>query len=258
MNLSTDVEGLLQEIQEQIRNKAFQSALPQSRRAVELAPDHAAAWTLLSEIYLGLGNHQAGYDAADRAIALQPDFAHAYYLRGWARGNQYDYDGEIADAHMAYQLDASNPSLYYRRLARAHANKGETQYALTCCHLILAFDPNDVDVLINRCGLYRLLKQYTAARLDLERVIDLMPGWYVPYYALGLVQLDAHLYKEAVMAFSQAIATDPDRAGCPRRRAFRAHAHRLNGAADLAERDLARARELDPNVQLYGPSRNTL
>jgi tetratricopeptide (TPR) repeat protein len=247
-----DVDQLLLEVAHHTKAKDFQVALRYCREANSIAPDRADVWAKLGQLYLDLGNVQAGYDAANQAVQLDPLIAEGYYIRAWARGSLGDFDGEIADAQIAYRLQPNSPETYYRRLARAYAGKEDFQYALTCCHLVLAFDPNDTQALVNRSGLYRLLTRYSEASLDLERAITLSPHWYVPHYALGLVQLDAKQYREAVQSFSKALETDPDSQWYPRILAFRGHAYELAGYPAEAERDTLRARQLNPNVWLYG------
>lgn len=246
-------DTLLREALHHAKSKDFQLALQYCKHANTLAPDRADIWAQVGEFYLELGHFQEGLDAADYAIALDPYLAKAYYVRGWARGSLWDFDGELADAKTGYALNPNSHELYYRRLARAHAGKGEWQYALTCCHLVLAFNPQDVDVLINRGGLYRLLKRYEEAIADFERVIDLAPNWYVPYYALGLVLIDANRYEAAINAFSNALESDPDSHWYPRILAFRAHTYELARQPEKAERDWQRAKAINPDVKLYGP-----
>lgn len=233
--------------------KDFQVALRYCKQANILAPKRADIWAHLGKLQLDLGNIQAGYDAADHAVQLDPTLADGYYVRAWARGSLGDFDGEIADAKEGYRLNPNSPEIYYRRLARAHAGKGDLTYALTCCHLVLAFDPQDTQALINRAGMYRLLQRFNDALADFERVIHLSPHWYVPHYAMGLTLIDAKRYTEAIHAFSKALETDPDSHWYPRILAFRGYAYDLAGQAAEAERDNARAHQLDPNVQLYGP-----
>lgn len=232
--------------------KDFQVALRYCKQANILAPERADIWTQLGQIYMDLGDHESCYSAVEQAIQLDAQVARAFYLRAWARGAVGDFDGEIADAQMGYHLTPNSPELYYRRLARAYAGKGDYQYALTCCHLVLAFDPHDIQALVNRGGLYRLMRRYDDGIADLERAIALSPNWYVPHYALGLTQIDAKRYQDAIHSFSKALETDPESNWYPRILAFRGYAYELAGRYVEAERDQARARTLNPNVQLYG------
>lgn len=249
-DLSSNPDVLYQQALNHLKAKAFQAALAHCRQATELAPQRADIWTTLSEICLELGESEQALTAAQKAIDLNDQLAHAYYMRGRARGNLSDYDGEIADAEKAYGLDNSQPSLYYRRLSRAFAAKGDYAYALTCCRMVLVYEPNDIHVLVNRSGLYLKLQQFTAARLDLEKVIALSPDWYVPHHALGLTYVKTKQFSQAANAFSKALQAEPGNTWYPVILACRAYAYEMLGKNEEAQRDWAEARDLKPDIKL--------
>ncbi len=64
----------------------------------------------------------------DRAIALAPDFAHAYYNRGWLLAEQGEIDKAIADYSRAIELAPRMAEAYYNRglllIARGRNQEG--------------------------------------------------------------------------------------------------------------------------------------
>lgn len=246
----SDVDVLYQQALNQLNANAFQAALVGCRQAIELAPQRADIWTTLSEIYLEVGESEKALTAAQKAIDLNDQWAHAYYMRGRTRGNLSDYDGEIADAEKAYGLDNSQPSLYYRRLSRAFAAKEDYAYALTYCRMVLVYEPNNIHVLVNRSGLYLALQQFTAARLDLEKVITLSPDWFVPHHALGLTYVKTKEFWRAANEFSKALQAEPGNTWYPVILACRAYTYEMLGMNDEAQRDWAEARALNPDIKL--------
>lgn len=249
-NFSSDPDVLYQQALNHLKAKAFQAALADCQQATELAPQRADIWATLSEICLEVGASEQALTLAQKAIDLNDQLAHAYYMRGRARGDLSDYDGEIADAETAYRLDDSKPSLYYRRLSRAFTAKGDYASALTCCRMVLVYEPNDIHVLVNRSGLYLKLQQFTAARLDLEKVIVLSPDWYVPYYALGLTYVKIKQFSQAANAFSKALQAEPGDTWYPTILACRAYTYEMLGRKEEAQRDWAEARALKPDIKL--------
>ena len=73
----------------------------------------------------------------DRAIAINPNFAEAYYHRGTAKGNKGDYDGAIADFDRA-----------------------------------IAINPNDAEAYVNRGAIKQRKGDYDGAIADYDRAID--------------------------------------------------------------------------------------
>jgi len=59
----------------------FAAAEPWVRRALAISPGHPTGWNTLSAIMLERGDPQSGLDAAERAIALDPDMAVAHFHR---------------------------------------------------------------------------------------------------------------------------------------------------------------------------------
>src|SRR4051812_35973120 len=69
------------------------------RQILDLAVEHADAWHLLGLIASRTGNTAAAIDFFQRAIALKPGFAEAYYNLGWALHEL----GRLGEAAAAYE-----------------------------------------------------------------------------------------------------------------------------------------------------------
>ena len=80
------------------------------KRAVELDPNYARAWALLAIsqanlIILGGVAADNGWDAAQKALSLEPDLAEAHAARGRVLGDEGRFDEAIAEHEMALRLD---------------------------------------------------------------------------------------------------------------------------------------------------------
>lgn len=86
--------------------------------AVRLQPDDPALWEVLARFYLdcGITGEGQSIEAADRLLALSPDSALAYDLRGWAALQSGDY--RVAEEHLTKAI-ARDPML-----AEAHYHLG--------------------------------------------------------------------------------------------------------------------------------------
>ncbi|HZI82765.1 MAG TPA: adenylate/guanylate cyclase domain-containing protein [Casimicrobiaceae bacterium] len=80
------------------------------KRAVEIDPNYARAWALLSlcqanTVLLVTVGRDTGWGAAERALALAPDLAEAHAAKGRVLGDAGRYDESLAEHAIALRLD---------------------------------------------------------------------------------------------------------------------------------------------------------
>ena len=104
-----------------LRDGAYQRAIADFSRALELDPDHAAAYNNRGLAYV----HQSDYTQAiadfDAALDLDPELFECLVNRGLARDEQSDYSLALADFNNALRLrPAFAPAYHGRALTRRH------------------------------------------------------------------------------------------------------------------------------------------
>jgi adenylate cyclase len=80
------------------------------KRAVEIDPNYARAWALLSicqsnKVLLLTTPGETGWDAAERALSLAPDLADAHSAKARVLGDAGRYDESLAEHQIALRLD---------------------------------------------------------------------------------------------------------------------------------------------------------
>lgn len=75
---------------------------------------------------------------------------------------------------------------------------------------VLKEDPNYLEALISRGNIYTELKKWENAKLDYELVIRLSPKCASAYAGLGDCEANLGYIKEAIKAFNNAIAYNPE------------------------------------------------
>jgi adenylate cyclase len=80
------------------------------KRAVEIDPNYARAWALLSisqsnKVLLVTQPGDTGWDAAERALALAPDLAEAHSAKARVLGDAGRYEDSLAEHTIAQRLD---------------------------------------------------------------------------------------------------------------------------------------------------------
>jgi lipoprotein NlpI len=131
------------------------------------APD-AGALTDSGIAAMKRGDTTAAVQRFDSAIALKPDLARAYRLRGDARKGKGEYDAAIADYDQAIKLKGDDAGTFSDR-AFAHQGKGEYDLAIQDFDRALALKPDHALALKNRGRTQFYLGHFAEAAADLRR-----------------------------------------------------------------------------------------
>jgi len=174
--------------------EGFEQSIVLYQRALEIAPDYAAAWAGLAYNYnyqgaIGLRPIDEGYqrarEAADRALTIDPEYAEAYATLGRI-AVAYDNDPAVAARHYerALELDPSNPDII-NDAARLARNLDRLDRAVALQEYAVARDP------VNPTSHFRLGVSYlTGGRLDeaiasFRTALRLSPGRIGAEYRIG-------------------------------------------------------------------------
>lgn len=169
--------------------------------AVELAPNMAEAYFWRAQVRLDDEKAFADYE---RAIALKPDYAMAYYKRGLKKSFT-DNKAALADYNRAIELDS--------KIAEAY---------------------------LSRALVFLLGGNYKLAIADYTKLIELKPDG-ASYYVRGTAYLDSGDNARAVADLTKSIALDPNYYWTYKQRA---RAYRNLGKFREAGADEAKAAEI--------------
>ena len=169
-------------------------ALAAYQKAIALDPDYAAAYSGLSDTEWRIADQStgeaAGYEraaaAAEKAIELAPDSPEGYWARGQLRSTYYfDWKGAQADVEKALALD---PNFVQASVDEALnlATLGRLQQGIEVLRKSVALDP--MSVLARRRLAWLLMHdaQFSKAREEINRVLDINPQGDSLYYASQL------------------------------------------------------------------------
>ena len=84
----------------------------------------------VAESYLRQSRYHRALQSLDQAIAINPDLAEAYTLRGVASAVLHDYEGGLEDLNRAIDLDANNAARAHAFRSYAHSGLGEYNQAI--------------------------------------------------------------------------------------------------------------------------------
>ena len=218
-------------------------------QALEIEPEYAAAWTGLAFNYaiqadVGLRPLDEGYrlarEAANRAVAIDLDYAQAYAVLGRIASN-HDNDLAAAAKHVgrALELDPTNPGILGSAASLA-SSLGRLDEAIALSEYVVAHDQ------VNAGAHGRLGRGYgDAGRLhesiaSYRTALSLSPGRSIAHYAIGVSLLLQGEPEEALQAMQQESSEVWRMIGLPM-------AYHALGQA--AESDAALAELIDKNEQ---------
>ncbi len=223
------------------------------RRALEIDPNYARAWALLavSEANMLLnGDKPEGnaWDAAQRALSLDPNLAEAHAARGRVLADTEAYGEALAEHEIALSLD---PDSYEVNVAagRCFIHMRRFEDAIRCLEKAATVAPTEFSAsgMIIQC--YRTIgdskAEQQAARRSLarvEKVIELQPehGTAMSFGVLALTSLgETERAKEWA---ERAVLLDPDNTNLLYNLACsRVYAGACDDALDLLEEYIRRA-----------------
>ncbi|MHC4202919.1 MAG: tetratricopeptide repeat protein [Planctomycetota bacterium] len=95
----------------------------------------------VAKYFEGKSDHDRAIADLTKAIEIKPDHAKAYYHRGLAYANNYEYHRAIADYTKAIELEPDYAEAYYSR-GRAYSSEGKAELAMRDLERAIAEHPH--------------------------------------------------------------------------------------------------------------------
>ena len=174
--------------------KDLERAVEYFRRSRDRDPEYAPAWAGLSRAYaLQAGNGFApvadGFrrarEAAEKALALDPEFADAHLAMGWIQ-RSYDWDWAAADAshRTALDLEPGN-ALALRRAGLQAATLGRWNEAIDLANKSIERDPLRPNAYSNLGFMLLAVNRDREAETAYRKALELDPDGASWHQALG-------------------------------------------------------------------------
>lgn len=121
-------------------------------------------------------------------LALNPDDAGAYLVRGNAYGDKGDFEHAIADYSRAIAIEPANATAYNGRCWVGVIVGRELQQALGDCNESLRLRPKNADTLDSRGFAYYMLGRMDEAIADFDAALAINPKLASSLYGRGLAK----------------------------------------------------------------------
>jgi tetratricopeptide (TPR) repeat protein len=249
-----------------------------AQKAVELAPASAAAHTALGEALVAGGKDAEAEASFRKVVELQPKAGDAHAWLAEIQFRKRDFEGVIASAGAALDLDKTLSRLYSIR-GRAHIEKGNEDQAISDLQHAVTVKAEDKDAHLALGHIYRkrqhldlaahhyksaaavdgqtgeahlglaevlvAKRDFEAAREPVERVAAGQPQSARAQHLLGILREQQRQFDDALKAFERAATLDPKLAAAHQGFGRVLRAHRKDGAGAVASLDKAAALEPD-------------
>jgi tetratricopeptide (TPR) repeat protein len=188
----------------------YDLAIADFSRAIALKPDYARTYSDRAEAYRLSGQSAASVADFEKVIALDPNgpgAASAFYFHGLAQAESRP-ERAIADLDKSIALKPDEAISY---LVRGTAKAYLHQYsgALADFDKALALKPDDIDTLSNRGGVNFAVKNYKQAIADYDKVIAQKPNSAQALFYRGGAKNKLGQKKEGESDIAAAIKLDP-------------------------------------------------
>src|SRR5690606_30833211 len=142
------------------------------------------------------------------AIALAPDLAAAYILRGDVHQRQRDFDAADEDYKRSAQIDDSDPRLFVSRSA-LNITEGNVTGGLRNADKAIALDPKDADAWYNRAWALYQGNDLDKALKSVRQALDLAPQFPEALYLSGVIKGEQFNEEEGVEEIAEALRLKP-------------------------------------------------
>ena len=180
-----------------------------ANRALALAPEYAPAWFNLGSVQEWQGEAERGIASYRKAVELKPDFAEAWSNLGAALGDSGDKAGELeAYLHAVYARPGLAP--VWSNLGTAFMEAGELAEAVSACRRAVEADPVFAPGWNNLANALQRQGELEDAATAGKRAVALAPALAEAWGTLGAVMHGLRRYDEANEAHRRALAAKPE------------------------------------------------
>jgi serine/threonine protein kinase/tetratricopeptide (TPR) repeat protein len=181
-----------------------QKSIELFQQALQVDPGYALAFAGLADSYSYYGKGPEAKAAALEALKLDDSLGEAHASLGWAR-LLYDWDWKSAESEIArgISLNPNYPAAHHW-YAVLLGNLGRSDEAIQEARRAQDLDPLSPNINMSLALAYVLGQQPDLARVELEKVLELEPGFVAAHSILGLVHERSGKFQEAIDEYMRA------------------------------------------------------
>ena len=187
----------------------LQQALAQAESLVEQFPKSAILFKIQGAVLKGLGQLDLSIEAYNKALAIKPDYAEAYYNMG----NALKAQGQLEEAIEAYNKALAIKPDYaeaYSNMGITLQEQGKLEEAIEAYNKALAIKPDYADAYNNMGVALEAQGQLEEAIEAYNKALAIKPNYAEAYYNMGVTLHEQGKLEEAIEAYNKALSIKPD------------------------------------------------
>jgi tetratricopeptide (TPR) repeat protein len=186
----------------------IENALRDILFAIDINNNNPNHYITLSEAYLALGDPDRSYDGLEKALKLHPKNQEALLKKAQLYLIMRQYEKTHETIRELIAIDKFNPTAYYIR-GYALLEEGDTMMAIR--NFVTAVDQKQdyFDAYMQLGAIYSAMN-HTLASEYLSNAIEIRPDSPEAYYQLGLFFQENDRINEAIDAYNNILAFEPD------------------------------------------------
>ena len=190
-------------------NGHFQSALDEALSLLVDFPKNALLHNITGACYMELGEYKFAIKSFDKAIAINTEYAKAYYNLGAAYHELSQYEESIKSYERSIVID-SDYAEAHNNLGNVYRDAQQHDNAILSYEKAISISPDYVEAQYSLAMTYKDLDQLEAMIQHLEKVIAINPGLAEVHSSIGLGLYELGQLKEAVLMYQKALNIKPD------------------------------------------------
>ena len=171
-------------------------------------PEVAEHRAQLARALLNLNDLEGARQTCQAAIALEPEYAGAFYLLSYIEHYRHNFDAELRAAEEAVRLMPEEPA-FLTRLGRAQIQSGMPRKAYTAASQALALDPESVELHELLGDVCLELERYQQAETHYREALKQQADDIGLINDLARAQMGRKNWRDAIDTLYQAIVLDP-------------------------------------------------
>ncbi|MHB1425057.1 MAG: tetratricopeptide repeat protein [Gemmataceae bacterium] len=221
---------------------ALGAAVADFTEAIALDPDFASSFLLRGNAHADMGDFDKALADFAESIRLDPDSAPGYFHRGNLHCRRGSLDEALADYNRALERNPDHAATYFRR-GNIHGQLGQWDAALADYSAALRLAPEDTAALTNRGNIYSNLGDHQRALDDYSAALHIAPAEVLTLCNRANTYARLGERDRALADYTEALRYDPANA---RALNSRGNVHAERGDFEAALADYTQAIKIDP------------
>ncbi|MFZ2727599.1 MAG: tetratricopeptide repeat protein [Methylococcaceae bacterium] len=190
------------------QQKRFAQAQTLYEQILDNEPNNAVALHYLGLSIYQLGDKQTGLYYLKKAVAVKPDYTHAYYNLGTALQQLQQVDEAIGCYQKAIALNPNHIDAY-NNLGVALQSQGQVDSAIAYYQQALLLSPNHFAILNSLATALQLQEKFNEAIVCYQKILALNPKHELSYYHLGNIFLKQRELDRAIACYQEVVLLNP-------------------------------------------------